>query len=387
MCASGSHGEVKTRGVDVIDLRSDTLTVPSQSMLRAMFASAVGDDCFGEDPTTNHLEEYCADLFGKQAAIFNPTGTMSNQIALRLHTHPGDDVILDQSYHFNIYESAPSADLAGVALTTVKTSDGVLTPENVAAAIDGKCHGGRYYQATLVTLENTINYRAGRVVPLQALQRVSEFARREGMSLHLDGARIFNAIVASGTPPRAYGSVVDTLSVCFAKGLGAPFGSILVGPADLIERARCYRKAYGGALHQCGHLAGAALYALQHNVARLADDHAAARYLAELLAEIPLLAMGLNEVQSNIVIVDLRPSGLPADTVTAAAKLHGLLLMPISQHRIRFVTHAAITMSDVSAAARILNQVLKENCPGLGKRSNHRFGANATAVSGALSSH
>lgn len=345
----------------MIDLRSDTLTAPSPSMLRAMFDADVGDDAFGEDVTTNRLEEYCAALFGKEAAVFTPTGTMSNQIALRLHTRPGDDVILDESYHFNVYESAPSASLAHVSFAAVKSPDGILTPENIAEAIDSKCHGQRYFQATLITLENTINYRSGRVVPFQELQRVSEFAMQRRLRLHLDGARIFNAAVASGTKPAEYGSIVDTLSVCFAKGLGAPFGSILVGPEPLIAEARRYRKAYGGALHQCGHLAGAALYALQHNIPRLSEDHATARQLAHLLAGHRLLRIDPGEVQTNIVIADLRPCGLSADAVAVAARSNGLLVMPISDHHVRFVTHMGITMRDVDKAATILLRTLAES--------------------------
>ncbi len=259
---------------------------------------------------------------------------MSNQIALRLHTRPGDEVILDESYHLNVYESAPSADLAGVSLNTVKTGDSILTPDHISAAIDVKSRDPRYSQPVLLTLENTINFRGGRVVSLPALRLAADFARSKNMRIHMDGARLFNAVVASCTAAREYGSIVDTLSVCFAKGLGAPFGSVLVGPRDLITEARAYRKSYGGAMHQCGHLAGAALYALRHNVARLAEDHAVARHLAELLAANPLLDVKPADVDSNIVIVDISGSGLTGEAAAEAAKRCGLLVMPIGQSKV-----------------------------------------------------
>jgi threonine aldolase len=346
--------------VSVIDLRSDTTTVPTPAMLQAMLTSAVGDDAFGEDPTTNNLEEYAAGLLGKEAAIFIPSGTMSNQIALRLHTRAGDEVILDESYHFNVYESAPSADLAGVSLNTVSTVDGILTPAHVATAIDVKSRDQRYAQPVLLALENTINFRGGRVVPVAALRVVAEYARSVGMRVHLDGARLFNAVVASGTSASEYGTAVDTLSVCFAKGLGAPFGSVLAGPSDLITKARTYRKSYGGAMHQCGQLAGAALYALRHNVDRLAEDHAAARRIAEIIAADPTVAVKPAEVDSNMVIVDLKFSGLPAEAAASAARQRGVLVMPIGTSKIRLVTHMGVTMADASAAAFTLLQVLAE---------------------------
>jgi len=357
--------------MDVIDLRSDTTTLPTRAMLEAMLSSAVGDDAFGEDQTTNALEEYAAELLGKPAAIFTPSGTMSNQIALRLHTRPGDEVILDESYHFNVYESAPSADLAGVSLNTVKTDDGILTPAHIAEAIDSKSRDFRYCQPAMLALENTINFRGGRVVPLAALHRVAEFARSKGMRVHLDGARLFNAAVASGTEPRRYGAITDTLSVCFAKGLGAPFGSVLAGPADLILRARIHRKSYGGAMHQCGHLAGAALYALRHNVTRLAEDHAVARHLASILAEHPALGVSPATVDSNIVIADLTSTGLPGDAVARAAGQRGLLVMPIGNAKVRFVTHMGVGIADVAAAAAIFLEVLGLPC---GRRASSQAG-------------
>ncbi|MFI1018580.1 threonine aldolase family protein [Streptomyces sp. NPDC020965] len=326
----------------MIDLRSDTLTVPSSGMLRAMGRAAVGDDNFREDTATNELEEHCAFLFGKEASLFTPTGTMSNQLALRVHTRPGDEVVLDEASHFNTYESAPSADLAGVSLNTVRTVDGVLTAENITDAVDAKSRDPRYSQTTMIALENTINYRAGRVVPLVALQDVWRFSRKKNMRVHLDGARLFNAMIASGTPAHEYGGISDTLSVCFAKGLGAPFGSILAGSRDEIEEARYYRKSYGGAMHQSGHLAAAALYALENNVSRLDEDHALARRIFDLVQQADIDGIAIDEVQSNIVIIDLSALAISAEAVVSRMSEDGVLGMAISRHRVRFVTHLGV---------------------------------------------
>ncbi|MFJ1706956.1 threonine aldolase family protein [Kitasatospora sp. NPDC088346] len=334
----------------MIDLRSDTLTRPSPEMVQAMVSVRLGDDNFGEDAATNELEEHCAALLGKQAAVFVPTGTMSNQIALRLHTRPGDDVILDASYHVNTYESAPSADLAGVCLHPVDTGTGMLTPGDIDRAIDAKARDPRYARPALLALENTVNHRAGRVVPLGLLQTLFRHARGRGMRVHLDGARLFNASVASRTPLESYGTTADTISVCFAKGLGAPVGSVLAGDAELMDQARYYRKSYGGALHQSGHLAAAALFALRHNIARLQDDHAAARLLAERLARQGLLDVE-GPVDTNMVIVDTARSGITAAGLAEALADKSVLAMPVGAHRLRFVTHLHITTADVRAAA------------------------------------
>ncbi|MFJ9468163.1 threonine aldolase family protein [Streptomyces caniferus] len=347
-------------GIAMFDLRSDTVTTPTQAMLRAMLESPTGDDGFGEDASTNLLEERCSEMFGKEAAVFMPSGTMSNQIALRIHTRPGDEVIVDESYHFNVYESAPSADLGGVSLCTLQCDKGILTPDAIDAAIDAKCRDPRYARPTLVSLENTINYRNGRVVPLPDLQRIHEFARTRGMGVHLDGARLFNAMVASGTSAREYGAVADTVSVCFAKGLGAPFGSMLIGSEALMAQARYYRKSYGGALHQSGHLAGAALHALEHHIDRLAEDHQSAAALARLLAEHKSVRVDLEEVQSNIVILDTAPSGVSAAALASAAQGQGLLVTPIAKHKVRFVTHMGVNVEDCISAAKIFAGTLDQ---------------------------
>lgn len=344
----------------MIDLRSDTLTLPTEGMLKAMQDAPLGDDGFGEDAATKLLEVFCAELLGKEAALFTPTGTMSNQLALRVHTRPGDEVIIDESYHFNVYESAPSTDLAGISLNTVRTEDGILTPTHVFDAIEGKCRDPRYTQARMVGVENTINYRSGRVFPVDRLRELRSFTQGLGLRMHLDGARLFNAVVTTGIEPAVYGGLVDSLSICFAKGLGAPFGSALAGTADMIDEARYYRKSYGGAMHQCGGLAAAALYSLRYNVDRLAEDHATARCLADLLNEHPMVEFEPDHIESNILIVDVQASGADAKTVAEWCKQTGLLVVPLSSRKIRFVTRMGVTNKDVTRAADIFCTVLDD---------------------------
>lgn len=344
--------------MSMIDLRSDTLTQPGEEMLEAMVTARVGDDNFAEDGPTNDLEAFCADMFGMEAAVFMTSGTLSNQIALRLHTRPGDEVVTDESYHLNTYESAPSADLAGIAINPVRTPDGILRPEDVDDAFDRKCRDERYSQPVLVSMENTINYRSGKVVPLAALTRMYEYAQETGRAVHLDGARLVNAAVATQTSLRDYGAVADTVSLCLAKGLGAPFGSILAGSQQHMRLARYYRKSYGAALHQSGFLAAAALYALEHNVERLADDHANAATLADLLHAHPLLEFDRDEVQSNIVIVDITRTGRTADDIVRHLAAEGVLSVATSRHHVRFVTRLGIDSSDVHVAAKTVIHLL-----------------------------
>lgn len=329
-------------------------------MIRAMVESPVGDDGFGEDPTTNRLEAYCAELFGKEAAMFSPSGTMSNQLALRALIRPGDDVILDRASHFSVYESAPSADLAGVALNTVEAPDGILTPALIDAAIDAKCRYRPYAQARLVLLENTMNYHAGRLVPVSAICDVSDFCRANRLKIHLDGARLFNAAVATGTPPRGYGELVDTVSTCFAKGLGAPCGSILAGAKDVIEEARYYRKSYGGAMHQSGYMAGAALYALHHNIERLADDHENAQALYTQLIREGVPKSYFSPVHTNMIIIDLASLKRAAHEVTEDAAREGVLVKDISRYRLRLVTHLDVRANDIPRAASVIGAAIRK---------------------------
>lgn len=261
-----------------VDLRSDTLTRPTRAMLLAMAESEVGDDCFGEDPTVQALEARCANLFGHEAALLLPSGTMSNQLALRCLTNPGDEVICDSSYHVNFFEASPTCDLAKVSVNPVTVADGILSPVNVDEAISRRARwSNAYAKPTLIWIENTINGHGGRIYPLDKLRDLSEYAQNSKLNIFMDGARLFNAIVATGIDPKVYGGMVTALTVCFSKGMGAPIGSVLIGSKDFVRRARVIRKWYGGAMHQSGFIAAAALFALDNNLVNLKTDHQNAR--------------------------------------------------------------------------------------------------------------
>jgi threonine aldolase len=336
-----------------IDLRSDTVTVPDAEMRRVMASAPMGDDSYGEDPSVRRLEAFCAEYFDKEAALLTCSGTMSNQLALRSLTQPGDEVVLDALHHIYYFESAQSADLARVTLCACTTPDGVLTADHVADALRSKPRAASYSKPVLVCIENTISCHGGRVFPLEALEELHAFAKARSMAIYLDGARLLNACVASNTPPVAYARHVTLLSVCLAKGLGAPFGAILVGPAAVIERARRYRKWYGGALHQAGAMAAAGLHALSRNYARLAVDHRHAALLAELLARHPGLRVTPAPVETNILMIDVSATGVDAPAMAEAARREGLLLIPWTATVVRAVTHAGITERDIRHAAEI----------------------------------
>lgn len=343
------HGEV--------DLRSDTLTQPTPEMLRAMTSAKVGDDAFGEDETTRQLEEYCAELLGKESALFTSTGTMSNQLALRCHTRPGDEVLLDHSYHISFYESAPSSALGQVVLHPIVTADGILDAHVVSAAIDSKPRGPAYAAPRLLCMENSISTHGGRVVPAQAMRTVADAVRSLGLAVHLDGARLANASVAAGLPMAELCAAADTVSLCFAKGLGAPFGSILAGPGPLIDQARVLRKWYGGALHQSGYLAAAALFALKHHVNRLADDHANAYALAERLTQHPWLEVDADAVHTNMVMIGLGGLRVSSAEFCVRARQAGVRLMAWGPSIVRAVTRLGVDRADILCAARRLSSL------------------------------
>ncbi|MEK2495118.1 GntG family PLP-dependent aldolase [Kitasatospora purpeofusca] len=341
---------------DVIaDFRSDTMTRPTEGMLRRMVAAEVGDDCWGTDPTTRALEERCADLLGKEAALFTTSGTLSNQLALRVHTVPGDEVVLDASTHLVVYEGAQSADLGHVVFNTLGAEDGLVSPKDLEMVLGGRARGPAYAAPRLLCLENTVNWHAGRVLPLDDMRRLRSVSGAMGTATHLDGARLPNASVATGVSMAEYAATVDTVSVCFAKGLGAPFGSVLAGPADLIRAAKRFRKWYGGDLHQSGILAAAADYALDHHVDRLAEDHENAVLLAGLLGGNPLLKPDLHVPMTNIVVVDVTATGLTSEEFVAAAADLGVLLGDWRPGTVRAVTSMCVDAAAVRRAADRLN--------------------------------
>lgn len=335
----------------IIDLRSDTLTQPTAAMRSAMAQAPVGDDVWGEDPTVAQLQERSADLLGKPAALFVPSGTMANQIALLTHCDRADEVFVGEGNHSLYYESGAGPAWAGVTFTVVGRH-GLFTAEQLVDTI--RPHDQHFPRPRLVTIENTHNRSGGRVFPQSDVAAIAEAAHSRGLSLHLDGARVWNASVATGTPPATLCGPVDSVSACFSKGLGAPVGSILAGDKEFVTRAHRYRKMLGGGMRQVGILAGACLYALDHHVARLADDHDNARRLARALSVVDGLRCDPALVETNIVVFEVTTHSA-ADFVGLAAE-RGVKLAALDHTRVRAVTHLDISAADVGEAARRLSE-------------------------------
>ena len=332
----------------MIDLRSDTVTRPTPAMREAMLRADVGDDVFGEDPTVRALEAEVARLLGKEAALFVTSGTMGNQLAIALHTRPGDEVIVGDGAHPVWYESGAGPALSGVQFA-VAGQGGLYTADDLDAAVKPRAYWCP--RTSLACVENTHNRAGGRVFPQAAVEAIAERARSHGLALHLDGARLWNASVASKTDVGALAAPFDTVSVCFSKGLGAPVGSAFAGTRDHVERARRLRKMWGGGMRQAGVLAAAALYALEHHRARLAEDHESARRLGERLARARGARVDLAGVETNIVNVDV---SAPAEDVARAAKERGVLLNATGPRRLRAVTHLDAPTDAVLRAAEAL---------------------------------
>ena len=340
----------------VVDLRSDTFTKPSPGMREVIARAEVGDDVFGEDPTVNLLQERVASMLGKEAGLFVASGTMGNQVAVNAHTQPGQEVILESDAHIFHYEAAGPALLSGVQLHPLSGRRGVLTVEAIEAAI--RPVEEHYPQTSLICLENTHNRAGGTIYPLDEIRRIREVADVHGVPMHLDGARLWNASVAAGIPLKEYGQYFDSVSVCFSKGLGAPVGSMVVGSHGFIARARRYRKVYGGGMRQVGILAAAALYALEHNVERLAEDHRNARRLAEAVALLPGVEIDLNSIQTNIVMMEVKKAKYTASQVVEQLKERGVLLLAITPTQLRAVTHLDVPEGGVDRAIRAFEEVL-----------------------------
>jgi threonine aldolase len=340
----------------VIDLRSDTVTRPTAAMYAAMASAEVGDDVYGEDPTVNRLEQRAAEVFGREAAIFVPTGTMGNQIAIRLHTQHGQEVICESRSHVLDWEMAMLSAFSGCMPRTVAGDRGVLSWESIRKAISPKI----YYRAStgLISLENTHNMAGGTVTPLPVLREIWQGAREAGLPVHLDGARVFNAATTLGVSVAELTSGFDTVMFCLSKGLGAPVGSILVGSRAAIDRARIFRKALGGGMRQAGILAAAGLIALEEMPSRLGEDHANARLLAEAIAQCPAAEIDLTAVQTNIVIFSLKNNGDAAGFV-AKLKAKGILSSAIGPHHVRLVTHYDASREDCDACAAALTELLR----------------------------
>jgi len=341
-----------------IDLRSDTLTQPSQQMREAMAQAAVGDDVFGEDPTINRLQEVMADLTGKEAALFVSSGTQANQIAINVHTQPGDEVICEANAHIYNYEAGAPALLSGVQLHPIKGQYGVLDPEDVEAAIRPTDH--HFPQTRLIELENTHNRWGGTVYPLSAIKKIKKIARKHKLRMHLDGARLWNAAVATGKAIEDLAKPFDSVSMCFSKGMGAPVGSVICGSQKFINRAHRFRKIYGGGMRQAGILAAGALYAIEHNFSRLAEDHKRARSLAKSINQIPGFVVNLQTVQTNIVIIDTSLSRKSAPEIVGELAEHGVYMLAFAPTRIRAVTHLHISDTDIEQTIAIMSKLFME---------------------------
>jgi threonine aldolase len=338
-----------------IDLRSDTVTMPTPQMRRAMAEAPLGDDVFGDDPMVNQLEEIAAERLGKEASVFVPSGTMGNVLGVAVNTRPGEEMIADADAHVFLYEGAGAATISGVQIRPVSTAAGVMTPAQIEAAIRPRDDFHQPITAA-VTFEDTHNRHGGVVWPLEDLRAASEAARASGLRVHLDGARIFNASVASGIDVAAIAAWGDTVTFCLSKGLGCPAGSVFCGSADAVEQARRWRKRLGGGMRQAGVLAATGLIALESMVDRLAEDHANARTLAEALAELPGVRCDLARVQTNLVYFDLER--MTSSDFEERCRRRGLLADAAGTHRVRLVTHYGITAGDIQAALKICEEAL-----------------------------
>ncbi|MDX2278484.1 MAG: GntG family PLP-dependent aldolase [Saprospiraceae bacterium] len=336
----------------MINLLSDTVTKPTPGMLKAMWAAEVGDDVFREDPTVNALEAKCATLFGHEAALFCPSGTMANQIALKVHTRPLDEVICDETSHIYQYEVGGYAFHSGIGIQLLPGKNGVLEAHQVAAAI--RPNQDWLPKSTLVVLENTCNKGGGSVYPLENIQAIRKVCLERGLALHMDGARIFNALAVSGDAPAVIGRELDSISVCLSKGLGAPVGSVLIGTQKFIAEARRVRKAMGGGMRQAGYLAAAGIYALDHHVVRLAEDHAHTRLLASTLETLDYVS-GIRPVQTNIVIFDLVDTVTPAQLL-AYLEANGVKASAFGPKTIRFVTHLDVDRAMIETVMGVLGR-------------------------------
>lgn len=338
-----------------IDLRSDTLTRPTQAMRRAMAEAPVGDDVYGEDPSIIELECRVAELLGHEAGLFTPTGSMANLLGVWLHVPPGGEVLCDAQAHIVRAEMGAHAQLHGLTTRTWTTADGVVDAATVAAEI-APDNGPFLVRTAAIEIENTHNFGGGTIQPIETLREIRALALGAGIKTHLDGARLWNAHVATGTPLADYGACFDSVSVCLSKGLGAPVGSVLVGSAADMARARVQRKRLGGGWRQAGLLAAAGLHALDHHVERLADDHAAAQAFAEAVALAAPGAVDPEKVPTNIVVV--RTGERAAGDVVAAAAAQGVALSAVGAHLVRAVTHLDVTLADCREAGQVLGSLL-----------------------------
>ena len=343
--------------MSIVDLRSDTVTRPTPEMRQAIASAQVGDDVYGEDPTVSALESLAADLIGKEAALFVPTGTMANQVSIRAHTEPGDEIIVSDSSHIFLYEGGAFAALSGVSVHCVAGQQGLISAAGVQAAIRPPGGMSHFPTTRLVCLENTANRGGGIAYPLEVIQEITVSAKQQGLRLHLDGARLFNATVLQGVTPAEISEPFDSIAFCLSKGLGCPVGSLIVGSKSFIQRCHRFRKMFGGGMRQAGVLAAAGLYALEHNVARLAEDHRRARILAEAVSAMDGFEVNLEHVQTNMVYIETDSSKINAAGVCNALLEKGVAISPVNSSMIRAVTHLDVDDRSLERAIDALRDV------------------------------
>ena len=341
--------------VRTIDLRSDTVTRPTAEMRKAMADAEVGDDVFGEDPTVNRLQNRIAAMFEQEAALFVPSGVMGNQVSIKTHTQPGDEIIVEEESHIVVYETAAPAVLSGVLVKSIPGEQGVITADQIKKAFRPKA----YYlpRTRLICLENSHGRAGGTVFPIDEMRRIRELALNENIRMHLDGARLWNASVASGVSFKDYARCFDSVSVCLSKGLGAPIGSVILGSNEFIDRARTYRKMFGGGMRQAGIVAAAGLYALEHHIERLKEDHEKAKYFSRHLDVLKKFQIDHDSVQTNMVIADIVAEGLTKEDVLKELQSHGVLLTPERHNSVRAVMHLDVSQDDVAEAASIFQSL------------------------------
>ncbi len=338
----------------MIDLRSDTVTKPTPAMREAMLRAEVGDDVFGEDPTVNALEERMAELFGHEAALYCTSGTQTNQIAINVHTKPGDEVLCEEGAHIYRYEGGGLMANSGCSVKFLAADRGRFLADAVEGAMNDR-NAAYLANSRLVNVENSVNRGGGSVWDIREVQRIRAVCDQHGLVLHLDGARIFNAMAVDGTTPRQWGDLFDSISICLSKGLGAPIGSVLTGNKSFIHQARRVRKRFGGGMRQAGIIAAAGLHALEHHVHLLRHDHARARLLERCLIDLPWVAQ-MMPVETNIVIYDLR-HGTSAAAHVAQLKEHGVHCFAIAPQQVRMVTHMGISDEDIELAVSVLKSI------------------------------
>ena len=341
----------------IADFRSDTLTKPTPGMRKAMMDAEVGDDVFGEDPTINRLQELIAEMTGKEAALFVTSGTQANQICINAHTYPGEEIIVDRESHIFNYEAGGAALLSGVQLYPVDCKNGFMTVEEVEF---GLRHDDVHYpQTSLICLENTLNRAGGTIFPFEEIKKISQFSKKNNLKMHFDGARLWNASIATGISIKDYAGYFDSIMLSFSKGMGAPVGSVVAGDIDFVKKAYYYRKVYGGGWRQAGILAAGCIYAIENHFDRLGEDHQRAKYFAEEISKIPAIKIDLSTVETNIVIFDVDIPDFQAIPFLNQLKENSVLMLDIDPNRIRAVTHLDLIDEDVDHAIRVIKKILK----------------------------